>query len=418
MMKRKELTKSAPARRTSKAGMEKKNTTMKEITGWISNGESEGDQPVRRSGGRNVSQLTENVTEERMLYSRQLELGRERYKFLSLHEYEKQKFVERQSQKDKRMKRYMESARRVIDKSCTSVKAKSITVHVPQVEYYEQTSTPNDEDNTPRMASPSLSRFSAHSSKSKTTNTDLKNKRSTKNKAHTASGSAMFHNKGIDTKIGKPRVAFDASAEEPLSKGVDKVGGNKKQSRLMPSKSMREPSTNRRFNTSAGGIYVNTSEEKPFDIDHEIERERNRLPLVGESSVFDDRRSKGILMRSQSTSPAKCSLMYLNTVQTQTTAPAPNVVYKSLAPKLNEKRPPPYGERFGTAITDPRYVALQNTLQTCTKDSAARSKVSVKDIIAKNEVLKIRSKCEYAAHAKQMHAKFIALLLQNEFASA
>lgn len=86
-MDRKTMTKSAPAgRRNSKAKADK-SSSMKEISQWINKGNN--DQ-IQRKVARNVSSLTENVTEERMLYARQLELGRERYKFLSNHEYEKQ----------------------------------------------------------------------------------------------------------------------------------------------------------------------------------------------------------------------------------------------------------------------------------------------------------------------------------------
>ena len=69
-------------------------STLKEIESWARQGQSASLDLSRHSG-----QLAENVTEERMLYGKLMELSKERYKFLSQNQYERKSFLDRQRQK-------------------------------------------------------------------------------------------------------------------------------------------------------------------------------------------------------------------------------------------------------------------------------------------------------------------------------
>lgn len=116
--------KSAPAKGRRVKPKDKKVTTIKEINAWVHRGNS--DQGNRKTA-RNTGLLTENVTEERLLFNKQLELGRERYKFLANHAYEKQKFLERQKRKQKRLNSSAMSEKE-------SARKHSLTVRIPQVD--------------------------------------------------------------------------------------------------------------------------------------------------------------------------------------------------------------------------------------------------------------------------------------------
>ena len=396
---RKEMAKSAPARRMSKSSTDKKNLTMKEINGWVC-GNQEGDN-APRAAARHVSQLTENVTEERMLHSRQMELGRERYKFLSLHEYEKHKFMERRTLKEKMMKKQMESARRVIDKSCGNDRQKKmLTVHLPQVEYL--TGSPDPDGDTARSSdSPPPEKRSPQSGKaqaSKLRRAATFHMGDSKPKSQqSVSKTAESIHKYIKT--SKARVVFDESVNESRK---DEVDGEAKSVKSATSRCSR----------ARDGIYLNTSKDKEKNIDLEIEREKSRLTTAGTRQNIAERRALGVALRSQSTSPdksvssrSKSGLIGLNA----------RALCKPSKPTWSEGRSKTYGERFGTSVADPRYVALQNILAP-SHELGSKSRISVRDIIAKNEVLNMRAKCESAAHAKQMHAKFVALLLEKEFA--
>ena len=131
--------KSAPAQSGRSKQKDKKVTTIKEINAWVHKGNS--DQGNRRTA-RNTGLLTENVTEERMLFAKQLELGRERYKFLASHAYEKHKFIERQKRKQKRM-----SASAVTKEIA---RRRSLTIRIPQVDELSQTSEGSN-DNIPKL---------------------------------------------------------------------------------------------------------------------------------------------------------------------------------------------------------------------------------------------------------------------------
>ena len=132
------ISKSAPANTARLKQKDKKITTIKEINAWVHKGNS--DQSNRRTA-RNTGLLTENVTEERMLFAKQVELGRERYKFLTNHAYEKHKFIERQRRKQKRLYTSMIGPGKDL-----LFKKRSLTVHIPQVEEFSQSSGENDDD--------------------------------------------------------------------------------------------------------------------------------------------------------------------------------------------------------------------------------------------------------------------------------
>ncbi|CAH1794708.1 unnamed protein product [Owenia fusiformis] len=94
-----------------------KSDSAKEIEAWIL-----GEYGGKRNDMARVSgQLTDNVTEERMLSSKLMELSKERYKFISQSEYEKKVFVDRQQRKTSVMKDLL----RGIDVNTLFVKRKS-----------------------------------------------------------------------------------------------------------------------------------------------------------------------------------------------------------------------------------------------------------------------------------------------------
>lgn len=82
---------SAPAGRTKG----KKATATKDIEEWVHSGKDQDVDTSRIHSG----QLTENVTEERLLRSRLMELGKERFKILSKCDHEIQAFKDKQNRK-------------------------------------------------------------------------------------------------------------------------------------------------------------------------------------------------------------------------------------------------------------------------------------------------------------------------------
>lgn len=94
--------KSAPPRILSK-----RTNAIKEIEAWIQNDNEHGmAHDVQRVSGK----LSDNVTEQRLLRAKLLDLGKERYKFLVQSTYEKQMFIERQKKKAGSLKIYSSSA--------------------------------------------------------------------------------------------------------------------------------------------------------------------------------------------------------------------------------------------------------------------------------------------------------------------
>ncbi|GFO47687.1 hypothetical protein PoB_007419200 [Plakobranchus ocellatus] len=87
--------KSAPARIRSKF-VKNRTNAMKEIEAWI---RKDGEAFPVPEASRMSGQLTDNVTEERMLKAKLWELSKERYKFLSQNSYEQKVFSDRQQKK-------------------------------------------------------------------------------------------------------------------------------------------------------------------------------------------------------------------------------------------------------------------------------------------------------------------------------
>ncbi|XP_045213497.2 uncharacterized protein LOC123564190 [Mercenaria mercenaria] len=88
--------KSAPTRRSKS----KKTTVVKEIEEWVLSGKEHEPETSRIHSG----QLAENITEERLLRARMMELGKERFKILSKYEHEIQTFKDKQKRKGFRIK--------------------------------------------------------------------------------------------------------------------------------------------------------------------------------------------------------------------------------------------------------------------------------------------------------------------------
>ena len=81
--------KSAPSKIPSK-----RSHAQKDIEDWVLSGTD-----MTREITRHAGQLAENVTEERLLRTKLIELGKERFKALAKHHYEKQAFAEKQKRK-------------------------------------------------------------------------------------------------------------------------------------------------------------------------------------------------------------------------------------------------------------------------------------------------------------------------------
>ena len=72
----------------------KRSHAQKDIEDWVLSGTD-----MTREITRHAGQLAENVTEERLLRTKLIELGKERFKSLAKHHYEKQAFAEKQKRK-------------------------------------------------------------------------------------------------------------------------------------------------------------------------------------------------------------------------------------------------------------------------------------------------------------------------------
>lgn len=98
----------------------KSDSASRQIQAWARGGDYENDS---RDIGRSSGQLSDNITEQRVLQTRLLDLGRERYKAITEREYQKNRFIDRQQQKT----RVMRDLLRNIDleqyrhKSCNTV---------------------------------------------------------------------------------------------------------------------------------------------------------------------------------------------------------------------------------------------------------------------------------------------------------
>ncbi|KAH3861899.1 uncharacterized protein LOC127866088 [Dreissena polymorpha] len=396
MTTKRDFAKSAPVRRLSRQAQGKKNNSVKEIQQWIAK-DGGGDQTMR--GARNVSQLTENVTEERMLYARKLELGRERSKFLSLHEYEKQKFVERQSTKDKMMKKYMDSARKVIEKAHSR---RTLTVHIPQVEYYSLTSTPVGDENTPRLESPVSAKYNISSNRRMKSCPQLRSNP----RIHTAKSNTEA-TRGVVSSQGE---AFSVPVNDSLkSVSLYSVDGPSRPSSTLTKHAVNATNSLTKIALTNRACYVNTSHgTNEENLRVSAKADVGRLPLTPSGrpkTIINDIGQAGTLQRGQrSSSPTKSVKLLSVREDTKPTLTAPGTPQQS--------RDANTMERASSSVTDPRYLALETTLIPAVP--LKKKPPPVVDIIAKNAVLKMRSKCESAASAKQMHTKFIALLLEKE----
>lgn len=78
-----------------------KDSASRQIQAWARGGDYEGDS---RDLGRHSGQLSDNITEQRVLQTRLLDLGRERYKAITEREYQKNRFIDRQQQKTRVMR--------------------------------------------------------------------------------------------------------------------------------------------------------------------------------------------------------------------------------------------------------------------------------------------------------------------------
>ncbi|ESO84185.1 hypothetical protein LOTGIDRAFT_155509 [Lottia gigantea] len=115
--------KSAPPRMNSKR-ISNRTNAMKEIEAWV----KKDDDPLTGSHetSRMAGQLTDNITEERMLKAKLWELSKERYKFIAQNSYEQKIFLDRMMKKSSAIRRILSAND---DKPCVTysrIKSSSI----------------------------------------------------------------------------------------------------------------------------------------------------------------------------------------------------------------------------------------------------------------------------------------------------
>ncbi|KAI8793765.1 hypothetical protein BgiBS90_004141, partial [Biomphalaria glabrata] len=100
----------------------KKNSAMKEIQAWVNSNCEYAQIPEVT---RNCGQLADNVTEERMLKAKLMELSKERYKFLVQKAYEKKLFSDRQMKKPELRHIILQAETVSRSRALTSIRSKS-----------------------------------------------------------------------------------------------------------------------------------------------------------------------------------------------------------------------------------------------------------------------------------------------------
>lgn len=392
---KKNACKSAPAGGRKNSIKRDTATATKEINNWIHKGNK--DNEMQRKAARNFNLLTENITEERMLYARQLELGRERYKFLANHDYEKQKFLERQTIKEKMMKKFMSSARKVIEKAHSERPRKTLTVRIPQATELSPRDSQSDDEPVLRVPS-TASRASRKQNKQPVSNVS-----------------------SIDLRQSQPSPILKKHATKPIIRserrdtshtrklGVLRSDTAKKRDKDRPKTTSKSEELSSKSSGNKKGIYVNTSKLSSKGTPGSGYDNTSKLPEV-HAPYNGCMYSVPMPQKFSSLSPTK-SVRYKEnpaSVKRSNTFCEP-----TSATWLNTTPVRKFGERFDTSIGDPRYLALTSSLIGVAEIKPHSA--SVRDIIAGNEVLRSTSKSEGAANAKKLHAKFIALILEKEF---
>ena len=370
-MNRKPTAKSAPS--YGRKRNEKKMSSLREIEMWVN---QDNKEISSRTSARNVGLLAENVTEDILLYARQCELGRERYKFLVNHAYERQKFLENQNKKEKSMKKQMLAARRSIDKTRLPFEPRRrlLTVRIPQV---DQTDSPTD---------------------------------------------------GLDEVDGGPDEVF-------LSPGRANVATAKEINIVLHSGAEKEihlPKAVTLDTKKNKGTYLKTGSVKSDQ--QVITRAKDKLPSVMSAVCkevsYGGRPESLKSIKSGKTSVTRASNTPSGSKQAGKEAKAvensgdilvatkiadvPNEPINSWASKSPYARMRKFGQRFSSSVDDPRYVALASSLIPHSADGSPRS--DIKDIIARKDALSKRSNCE-GDYRKRLHARYIAQILQRELSA-
>ena len=343
--------KSAPSPGGRGKPQDKKVTTIRDIHSWVHKGN--GDQGNRKTA-RNTGLLTENVTEERLLFNRQLELGRERYKFLANHAYEKQKFIERQKRKNKRRNSM------VFAPGTDLSRRRSLTVRIPQMDELSQSSG-------------EVEMFDAVDG-GRLVLEDIEN--TTRDEVSLPKTAPAFSRRPTSSKQG---VYLDSSraANARLSKVVERL-----------------PAVTVKYE-------VDNVPQAPKVAFNDKSNALTLADLVGKPTVNN----------SQHISPAIVSTVDMKALATdlKTTNDA-TVLWTGK--RRNSRKSIQYGEKFPSSIDDPRYVALHETLVPLEMQSKRLDDVS--DIIKRHEILQRESKSFKSLNSKFSHQKFLAFLLQKE----
>ena len=341
--------KSAPTPGGRAKPKDKKVTTIRDIHSWVHKGNS--DQGSRKTA-RNTGLLTENVTEERLLFNRQLELGRERYKFLANHAYEKQKFIERQKRKNKRRNSTIFAA------GTDLPRRRSLTIRIPQMDELSQSSAENEN-------------FDAVDGRKVVIEEREKLARDEVYLPKTApSQRPTSSNKGV-------YLDSSRSANAKLSNVVERL-----------------PAVTVKYEVD----YVPQAPRVAF-------HDRSNTPTLAEMG-------KTIVNNNtQHISPAIVSTVDMKALATNLKS-ANEATLLWTGKRRNSRRIIRYGETFPSSVDDPRYVALQETLVPLELESKRLDDVS--DIIKRHEILQRESKSFKALNSKFSHQKFLAFLLKKE----
>lgn len=127
--------KSVPGREMKSKFISNRTNATKEIEAWV-RGE---DGYYQRDAVRMSGQLTDNVTEERMLRAKLWELSRERYKFLSQNAYERKVFVDRIQRKSSANRRNTLQLERIAGEKSGGRKVKSGNARLSLLDRFDPT---------------------------------------------------------------------------------------------------------------------------------------------------------------------------------------------------------------------------------------------------------------------------------------
>ena len=348
-------TKSAPTPSGRGKPKDKKVTTIRDIHSWVHKGN--GDQANRKTA-RNTGLLTENVTEERLLFNRQLELGRERYKFLANHAYEKHKFIERQKRKNKRRNST------VLPPGTDLLRRRSLTIRIPQMDELSQSS--GDIELCDAVDGGRL------------VLEDIENNTST-----------------ARDEVTLPKTVQAVSRRPTSSKQGFYINSSKAANAKVSRVAERLPAVTVKYDVDSAPQLPKVAFNDQMDTQIVTD-------IPGKSTMNNN---------GQHISPAIVSNVDMKALATNLKTTNETTVLWT-GNRRNSRKSIQYGTKFPSSVNDPRYVALHETLVPLEVHTKKLDDVS--DIIKRHKILQIESKSFKSLNSKFSHQKFLAFLLQKE----